>query len=35
MTALFAPYKSGEKTFDSAAVNLLAGEAHLLVNAGR
>lgn len=35
MGALFVPYRKGEKTFDAAAIELLAGEAHLLVNAGR
>jgi tryprostatin B 6-hydroxylase len=35
MSHLFAPYRSNKKTWDDAAVNLLAGEAHLLINAGR
>ncbi|KAJ5128601.1 hypothetical protein N7448_002317 [Penicillium atrosanguineum] len=34
MSALFAPYRKKEKNFDDAAVNLLAGESHLLINAG-
>jgi tRNA G37 N-methylase TrmD len=35
MSALFAPYRRNEKVFDEAAINLLAGESHLLINAGR
>lgn len=35
MTHLFAPYKSNKKVWDDQAINLLAGEAHLLINAGR
>jgi hypothetical protein len=35
MSALFVPYRKGEKPFDETAVQLLAGESHLLVNAGR
>ncbi|KAI6778342.1 uncharacterized protein J7T54_003349 [Emericellopsis cladophorae] len=34
MSTLFAPYKTGVLPFDDTAVHLLAGEAHLLVNAG-
>ncbi|KAI4240259.1 MAG: hypothetical protein L6R42_011557 [Xanthoria sp. 1 TBL-2021] len=35
MTHLFAPYKRNNKTWDDAAINLMAGESHLLINAGR
>jgi tryprostatin B 6-hydroxylase len=35
MSALLVPYRKGEKPFDETAVQLLAGESHLLVNAGR
>jgi tryprostatin B 6-hydroxylase len=35
MSHLFAPYRKNQKPFDDAAVHLLAGEAHLLINAGR
>ncbi|KAE8376666.1 cytochrome P450 [Aspergillus bertholletiae] len=34
MSALFAPYRKKEKVFDDKALNLLAGESHLLINAG-
>ncbi|KAL8663549.1 MAG: hypothetical protein Q9202_003737 [Teloschistes flavicans] len=34
MSHLFAPYKDNKKTWDDAAVNLMAGESHLLINAG-
>ncbi|KXX75266.1 Tryprostatin B 6-hydroxylase [Madurella mycetomatis] len=34
MSHLFAPYKSSNKTWDDAAINLMAGESHLLINAG-
>ncbi|KAL2784625.1 cytochrome P450 [Aspergillus keveii] len=34
MSALFAPYRRKEKVFDETAINLLAGESHLLINAG-
>lgn len=35
MSYLFAPYKSLKKAWDDTAVNLMAGESHLLMNAGR
>lgn len=35
MSHLFVPYRENKKPFDEQAVNLLAGEAHLLINAGR
>lgn len=35
LSALFVPYKKKEKPFDDTAINLLAGESHLLINAGR
>lgn len=35
MSHLFVPYRENKKAFDEKAVNLLAGEAHLLINAGR
>lgn len=35
MSHLFAPYKNNNKTWDDAAINLMAGESHLLINAGR
>ncbi|KAI0204329.1 cytochrome P450 monooxygenase [Astrocystis sublimbata] len=34
MSALFMPYKKNQKPFDNRALNLLAGESHLLINAG-
>ncbi|KAL2069223.1 hypothetical protein VTL71DRAFT_15561 [Oculimacula yallundae] len=34
MSTLFVPYRTGQKPFDDTAVQLLAGESHLLVNAG-
>ncbi|QPH02987.1 hypothetical protein C2857_007207 [Epichloe festucae Fl1] len=34
MSTLFVPYKNGDLPFDEATVQLLAGESHLLVNAG-
>ncbi|OQE20932.1 hypothetical protein PENFLA_c015G00636 [Penicillium flavigenum] len=34
LSALFAPYRRKERVFNDAAVNLLAGESHLLINAG-
>lgn len=35
MSHLFAPYKNNNKIWDDAAINLMAGESHLLINAGR
>lgn len=35
MSTLFVPYKKGVLPFDKTAEHLLAGESHLLVNAGR
>lgn len=35
MSHLFAPYKSNKKVWDDTAINLMAGESHLLINAGR
>lgn len=35
MSTLFVPYKNGDLPFDETAAHLLAGESHLLVNAGR
>lgn len=35
MSHLFVPYRRNEKPWNDEAVNLLAGEAHLLINAGR
>ncbi|KAI4096095.1 MAG: hypothetical protein LQ339_007059 [Xanthoria mediterranea] len=34
MSHLFAPYKNNNKIWDDAAINLMAGESHLLINAG-
>ncbi|KAI3391686.1 hypothetical protein diail_6965 [Diaporthe ilicicola] len=34
MSHLFAPYKNNKKAWDDTAINLLAGESHLLINAG-
>ncbi|KAL8919479.1 MAG: hypothetical protein Q9208_006764 [Pyrenodesmia sp. 3 TL-2023] len=34
MSHLFAPFKNSNKTWDDAAINLMAGESHLLINAG-
>ncbi|KAL9025019.1 MAG: hypothetical protein Q9196_006084 [Gyalolechia fulgens] len=34
MSHLFAPYKNNNKTWDDEAINLMAGESHLLINAG-
>jgi tryprostatin B 6-hydroxylase len=35
MSHIFAPYKQGKKAWDDKAINLMAGESHLLINAGR
>ncbi|KAJ3499205.1 hypothetical protein NLG97_g510 [Lecanicillium saksenae] len=34
MSHLFVPYKTGKKAWDDTAINLMAGESHLLINAG-
>ncbi|OAA70480.1 Cytochrome P450 [Cordyceps fumosorosea ARSEF 2679] len=34
MSHLFAPYQTGKKPWDESAINLMAGESHLLINAG-